>query len=170
MNTFVKYVVTDPCYLLSDETWDECCKVFDKYKNDEFMYQRFDEAVSKALSEFIGYPAYACGTGFGDWSNEIWGSGVIKGDFFADAGMVCVCRLTDKILAQLQAKYGKSDDFSGMAIFEMSENINVSFDVSNKDWTVVEIRDLQTGNIIQSQSYDDSFDDEDDYFDEEEEY
>ena len=70
------------------------------------MYQRFDEAVSKALVEYTGYPAFACGTGFGDWKNKLSGIGVIKSDFFADAGMVCVCRLTPKMLKLWKEKYG----------------------------------------------------------------
>ena len=55
MNNTIKYVVTDPCYILDNDVWSKCCEVFDKYKDDEFMYQRFDEAVSKALIEYTGY-------------------------------------------------------------------------------------------------------------------
>ena len=116
MNNTIKYVVTDPCYILDNDVWSKCCEVFDKYKDDEFMYQRFDEAVSKALIEYTGYPAFACGTGFGDWSNQLSGIGVIKPDFFADAGMVCVCRLTSKMLQHWKEEYG-TQDFSGIAIF-----------------------------------------------------
>lgn len=151
-NSQVKYIVTDPCYLLPRDTWDACCKVFKN--DDEFMYDRFDEEVSKALSKFTGFPAYACGTGIGDWSNEIWGAGVKKSDFCADAGMVCVCRLTSKLMYQLYKKYGRDKTFSGMAIFEMSENINVDFDTSDPNWTVVKIKDLQTGETIQSEDAD----------------
>ena len=156
-NLLVKYAVTDPCYLLSRETWDKCCEVFNN--DDKHMYEKFDEEVSKALSEFTGFPAYACGTGFGDWSNSIWGSGVIKGDFLADAGMVCVCRLTDNILEHLKKKYGDTNSLSGIALFEMSENIKVDFDVSNSDWTIVTIKDLQTGVTIQSEYEDEDKDD-----------
>ena len=116
MNNTIKYVVTDPCYILDNDVWSKCCEVFDKYKDDEFMYQRFDEAVSKALIEYTGYPAFACGTGFGDWSNQLSGIGVIKSEFFADAGMVCVCRLTSKMLQHWKEEYG-TQDFSGIAIF-----------------------------------------------------
>ncbi len=158
-NSLVKYIVTDPCYLLPRNTWDKCCEVFKN--DDEFMYDRFDEEVSKALSEFTEFPAYACGTGYGDWSNSIWGDGVIKQDFVADAGMVSVCRLTDKVLQHLKEKYGEANIYSGLAIFEMSENIRVDFDVSNSNWTVVKIKDLQTGETIQSESADE---DEEDYW------
>lgn len=148
MNELVKYVVTDPCYLLPEDIWDECCKVFDTYNNDEFMYQRFNEVVSKALTEFSGFPAYAWDTSIGDWSNEIYGSNIIKHDFFADAGMICVCRLYGKILYQLRKKYGNDNKFSGMAVFEMSEHIKVDFDISDKHWTVVNIKDKISGYEI----------------------
>lgn len=72
MNTLIKYVVTDPCYILSDDKWDECCKFLDDSP------KAFNEAVSKALTDLSGFPAFACDTGFGDWSNKIYGS-YIKG-------------------------------------------------------------------------------------------
>ena len=167
MGISIKYVVTDPCYILDNDVWSKCCEVFDKYKDDEFMYQRFEEAVSKALVEYTGYPAFACGTGFGDWKNKLSGIGVIKSDFFADAGMVCVCRLTPKMLKHWKEKYG-TQAFSGMAIFEASKNISVEFDVSDKNWTVVNIKDNKTQAIISSMDSDFyEEDNEDDYFEEE---
>lgn len=156
-NSLIKYIVTDPCYLLPRNTWDACCEVFNN--DDELIYDRFDKAVSKALSEFTGFPAYAYGTGFGDWSNSIWGTGVIKQDFTADAGMVCVCRLTDKVLQQLKEKYGEANIYSGIALFEMSENIRVEFDITDPNWTIVNIKDMQTGATIQSEYADEDKDD-----------
>ena len=131
------------------------------------MYQRFDEAVSKALIEYTGYPAFACGTGFGDWKNKLSGIGVIKSDFFADAGMVCVCRLTSKMLKLWKEEYG-TQALSGAAIFEASQDISVEFDVSDKNWTVVNIKDNQTKAVISSMDSDFyEEDNEDDYFEEE---
>lgn len=126
---------------------DKCCEVFDKYKDDEFMYQRFDEAVSKALVEYTGYPAFACGTGFGDWSNQLSGIGVIKSDFFADAGMVCVCRLTSKMLKHWKEEYG-TQDFSGIAIFEASKDISVEFDVDKL--TLLQKKEIELKKIWQN--------------------
>ena len=146
---------------IKGDVWSKCCEVFDKYKDDEFMYQRFDEAVSKALVEYTGYPAFACGTGFGDWKNKLSGIGVIKSDFFADAGMVCVCRLTPKMLKLWKEKYG-TQAFSGMAIFEASKDISVEFDVSDKNWTIVNIKDNKTQAIISSM--------DSDFYEEEEDY
>ena len=55
MNTLTKYVVTDPCYILNDDGWDECCKFLDNSP------KAFNEAVSKALTDLTGFSAYACG-------------------------------------------------------------------------------------------------------------
>ena len=170
MNTLVKYVVTDPCYILNNDTWDECCKFLDDSP------KAFNEAVSKALTDLTGFPAYVCDTGFGDWNNKIYGSYIIHKEFCADSGMVCVCRLTSEIENHFAKEY--SDIYSrSAAVFEGSEDINVDFDISDPSWTVVKIHDNQTGNFIETMSADDfyseneDFDDEDDnYFDEEEDY
>lgn len=74
--------------------------------------------------------------------------------------MVCVCRLNHKVLDNLYKKYGEKNALSGVAIFEMSEDIGIEFDVSNKDWTVVTIKDKQTDNVIKSMDYEDNFDNE----------
>lgn len=170
MNTLVKYVVTDPCYILSNDAWDECCKFLDDSPN------AFNEAVSKALTEFSGFPAYACDTGFGDWSNKIYGSYIIHKEFCADSGMVCVCRLIPEIEKHFEENY--SDIYSHCAaVFEGSEDICVDFDISDPSWTVVKIHDNKTGNFIETmdagdfyaESDDYSFDEDDD-FDDEEEY
>ena len=81
--------------------------------------------------------------------------------FFADAGMVCVCRLTPKMLKLWKEKYG-TQAFSGMAIFEASKDISVEFDESDKNWTVVNIKDNKTQAIISSM--------DSDFYEEEEDY
>lgn len=166
MKTPYKYIVTDPCYILSDEKWAECCKVYDTEEENEATYQRFNDAVAQALTELTGSPAYACDTGFGDWNNEISGITVIHEKFCADSGMVCVCRLTKGIEEHLAKKYTNFYSYSG-AIFEGSDNIEVTFDVSDKSWTVVKIDDCENRIHIESSSNDD-YDDEDDYEAEEE--
>lgn len=169
MNTLVKYVVTDPCYILSNDDWDECCKFLDDSP------KAFNDAVSKALSKFSGFSAYACDTGFGDWNNKIYGSYIIHKEFCADSGMVCVCRLTPEIEKHFEENY--SDIYARCAaVFEGSEDICVDFDISDPSWTVVKIHDNKTGNFIETMNADDFYaesDDyyeEDDYFDDEEEY
>ena len=155
-DNIVRYVVTDPCYILDDDTWGKCCSVLNKYEGEE-KDRKFNEAVSNALNEYTGYPSFACDTGYGDWRNKILGLGVIKDDFFADAGMVCVCRLTEKMVEHWEKNDPKTP-FLGVAIFEASDDILVQFDTSNKGWTVVNIKDKQTGVEISTLDYDDEYD------------
>ena len=75
MNNTIKYVVTDPCYILDNDKWDECCKFLDDSP------KAFNEAVSKSLTDLTGFPAYVCDTGLGDWNNQLSGINVIKSDF-----------------------------------------------------------------------------------------
>lgn len=167
-----KYIITDPCYILSDDTWNECCKVFDTYKNDEFMYQRFDEAVTKALNKLAGTKnAVACGTGIGDWSNSICCSNddkVIESDFFADSGMVCVVEYNEAI----QNALGNDELISrgGIALIETEGEVVIEMDTSNSEWTMVYIEDDE--DEFNSMPFDEDYDedeDEDDYEEDEEE-
>ena len=144
----VKYVVTDPCYILSDAQWDECCK----YLGDDLA--EFAKAVSRALTEHTGYPAYAHDTGCGDWSNRIYGPNIIRSDFCADSGMVSVCRLTPEVEADL--KDNPSQPFEGAAIFEASEDIEVRFSWTSEPstaLTLVEITDNQTGLVTRTMDW-----------------
>lgn len=141
MTTVCKYIVTDPCYLLPDNKWKECCEVFDKYPKDE-TYQRFDEEVTKALQEFSGDDkAMAIGTGYGDWSNLIEGSNIdkiIQPKFVADAGMVCICKLTsnvEKVLSEFIASQ------TCIAILKLEGNVKFTFNVENPNWTQLFIED-----------------------------
>ena len=79
--------------------------------------------------------------------------------------MVCVCRLTSKMLKHWKEEYGMQE-FSGIAIFEASQDISVEFDVSDKNWTVVNIKDNQTKAVISSMDSD-FYEEDDDYFEEE---
>lgn len=156
MNTLVKYVVTDPCYILSNDAWDGCCKFLDDSP------KAFNDAVSKALTKFSGFPAYACDTGFSDWNNKIYGSYIVHKDFGADSGMVCVCRLTAEIEQYFEENY--PDIYSRCAaVFEGSDDIRVDFDISDPSWTVVKIHDLKTGNFIETMDANDFYAESDDY-------
>ena len=86
-----KYIITDPCYLIPDDDWSKCCEIFDSvaYKkameNRDYEMQRelFDNGITATLQKYSGdYKAKACSTGYGDWTNEIWGVNVLKHDFF----------------------------------------------------------------------------------------
>ena len=149
----IEYIITDPCYILPDNIWNECCE----YLDDGF--DAFNEVVAKALTKFTGYKAWVHDTGYGDLNNEIHGGCIIKSDFCADAGMVCVCRWTDSIIKYWQTQYG-TNKINGAAIFEMSEDIDVQFDQSCRDWTVITIKDKVYGDVIKSISAEEYCDNE----------
>lgn len=157
-----KYVITDPCYILPDDVWDKCCEVFNEYENDEFMYQRFNEAVTMELRKFSGdNNAYAGETGYGDWSNEIHGDNVIHGKFGADAGMVCVCKFTKPVEEALN-EY----DEHCFALFEMEDDPMITFDCSDKWWTRITVTDKK-GNAVYSMDNLPGYEDEDEAYDDE---
>lgn len=162
------YIVTDPCYILPRETWDKCCEVFNKGLSPQEESDAFDEAVAKALTEFTGSKSYASATGYGDWQNCLYGPGVQKAGFFADTGMVCVCRLTPDVEKHLIKTYGEKNPICGVAVFRASENISVNMDRSDPSWTVVRIKDEQTGETFCTIKSDDADQDEEYYYYDEE--
>lgn len=166
-----KYIMTDPCYILPDDTWKKCCEELDKYEGVE-QTEKFSEAVTKALQERFGKNSEAYDTGIGDWSNEIRGDAkIIQEHFFADAGMVCVCPVNEEIENLIREFKGT---WQGAAIFEMSDNVKIDIDVSNNEWTVVTVTDLDTGKYVTSLPYRDYDEEEEEYdnwdMDDEEDY
>ena len=164
-----KYIITDPCYLIPDDDWSKCCEIFDSeaYKkameNRDYEMQRelFDNGITAALQKYSSdYKAKACSTGYGDWTNDIWGVNVLKHDFFADSGMVCVCELTDTIKNHIDANSNGFKEYHGMAVFETDKDIAIEFDTSDSDWTVIRIKDKNTGNVLITSSEPYSDDDE----------
>ena len=155
-----KYIITDPCYILtdaeSDAVWSEFCDLWFK-KN----YGDAQELISKT----VGTPVKIEDTGYGDWTNHIYGPGVIENEFFADAGMVCVCELTDKIVNTMTEKYHRVLG----AIFEADEVKYVDFDTSDRNWTVVRVRtdkgliESEESETEEDEDYEDSWDDENEY-------
>lgn len=149
-----KYVITDPCYILPDDVWSECCnKAGD---NDEGWSERFYQHVTSALTEFVGTTAYAESTGYGDWQNSIVCGPYITGQFFADSGSVCVCEYTDKVREALDGL----EDKGGAAVFEAEGRIEVQFDTKVSDWTVVHISDEANTEWITESAYPDDEDEE----------
>ena len=164
-----KYIITDPCYLIQNDDWDKCCEIFNSvaYKkaeeNRDYEMQRelFDNEITAVLRKYSGdYKAQACSTGYGDWTNEIWGKNVIKHDFFADSGMCCVCELTDTIQKHITENSNGRNEFNGMAVFETDKDIAIEFDTSDSDWTVIRVKDKNTGNVLITSSEPYSDDDE----------
>ena len=131
-----KYVITDPCYIVDDKTWYKCLKDFPKL-------------IAEHLTKLTKENAYASDTGFGDWSNALLGSKGCIGYFGADSGMVSVCKYTKKVAERL------SGIFAGCyCVFEADGPLDVVFDTSDKQWTVVYIEDV-LGNEFQSLTPDD---------------
>ncbi len=87
------------------------------------------------------------------------GVNVLKHDFFADSGMVCVCELTDNIKNHIDDN-SNGKEFNGMAVFETDKDITVEFDTSDSDWTVVKVIDKNTGQVLITSSEPYSDDDE----------
>lgn len=155
-----KYVVTDPCYILSNEAWDECCKLL--HEGTEADFEAFNTAIAGELTKLSGANAWVADTGYGDWNNNIWGPGVINNHFFADAGMVCVCMLTPEI--EIKLDLGNQNHSSGVAIFETEGIESVDFDTSDSNWTVVKITTKE--GVIESEYPEE---DEEDYDEDEDE-
>ena len=164
-----KYIITDPCYLIPDDDWSKCCEIFDSvaYKkameNRDYEMQRelFDNGITAALQKYSGdYKAKACSTGYGDWTNEIWGVNVLKHDFFADSGMCYVCELTDTIQKHIDANSNGFKEYHGMAVFETDKDIAIEFDTSDSDCTVITVKYKNTGDILITSSEPYSDDDE----------
>lgn len=131
-----KILVTDPCYLISDEAWSimchNCFKEGDeavglaKFKRQVQSYLRLLSLDDKALVE---------DTGIGDWTNMIDGQ-----EFGADSGMVCVVEDTAELRKNVPEPLAAS--------VEVSDNVKYELDVSDPDWTIVRIRDK--GRVIES--------------------
>lgn len=129
-----KYVITDPCYIVDEKTWD-------KYIKD---FPNFPKLIAEHLTELTKEKAYVSFTGFGDWSNALFDSKGCIGYFGADSGMVSVCKLTRKVANRLAFVFGGC-----YCIFEADGPLNVVFDTSNKRWTIVNIKDA-VGNEFQT--------------------
>ncbi len=149
-----QYVITDPCYILPDDVWSECCKKAGD--NDKEWSDRFYQHVTSALTEFVGTTAYAESTGYGDWQNSIACGPYITGQFFADSGSVCVCEYTDKVKEAL----GDLPDKGGAAVFEAEGRIEVQFDTKISDWTVVHISDEANTEWMTESAYPDDEDED----------
>lgn len=153
----MRYIVTDPCYIVPDATWEQLC---DQYlANDDF--RGFNKAVADELTKLSGRRAYVEDTGFGDWSNSMEGRQVVTPNFVADAGMVCVVAWTPEIAKLAEGNYGKDFVKGSAALLELAEPIRVRFDTSDPNWTIVKITDAQ-GNYCVSEEQEDEDEDEDD--------
>ena len=154
-----KYLVIDPCYMCqNDEVWQNVCYAIFDESNESYDYSK----GAKVLSEYLGTEVVMESTGYGDWSNHIWGPNVLENEFYADAGMVAVVKLTDRVLEEIHKDY----TYIPGAIFETEADLDlkscVEFNTDNPNWTVVRIRTPE--GLIES----DDSDEDDDEWDEDE--
>ena len=127
-------VITDPCYLLADEHWEHYC---DLCFDEEFKKTGKESiTISEYLRKYHNFGEVVGGsTGFGDWSNAIKDNetGEIIGNFFADAGMVICCTMSDLVnynpsimstIIDLESKGGLAvvTDYTGEVIYELDKN------------------------------------------------
>lgn len=165
-----KYIITDPCYILNEETWQEVCH--ECFDDTPKQYEKFDERISEELNKLAGTTnAVAAGTGFGDWSNTIYcnhSDKVLHSNFFADSGMVCVVEYNDRIIDALNdANYEHLIDNGGAALIETEGDIVIDINTEDPNWTVLSIRDSEN-NIFHSIDENKDEDDEDEWYDEDE--
>ena len=133
-----KILVTDPCYLISDDDWDICIKIADKLsKGDtEKWCDIFDKQVEFFLKDISGDTKAVVGrTGFGDWVNEIDGK-----SFTADSGMVCVVAYTRKME---RYRYSRKISYNPLCVAELEfdKKPKYELDFCNPNWTQVVIYD-----------------------------
>lgn len=146
-----QYIVSDPCYLINEDKWDEICKKANV--NGKWDDELFKSMIKSELEIITQEDAYVENTGYGDWDNTLYGipDTITKNSpandsagFYADAGMVCVCKLVSDIedMLPLDEEYGTT---TLGAIFEAEGKITVKMDISDPEWTVVRISD-EAGN------------------------
>lgn len=146
-----KYIITDPCYILSRDKWQEICdKSFSKDNEDYDLFNTLTENALNELAKTID--AQAAGTGIGDWCNSIRGMNVLNsGEFCADSGMVCVVQYTPTIEKALSEHMSYNmNPFDIMktqciALIEIEGTAQITLDTSDESWTVVEILDMVKG-------------------------
>ena len=169
------YLVTDPCYLLDldsknkDRIWDRCIDdMYDSDNSNKYEDRTDYTGVQKILSEELGINVLRVSdTGYGDWANSISSTSehikIIKNKFFADAGLMCVVEINDKLKNFLK------DNPIG-AIFESDIPVDIHVNDLNSYWFVLEITDKDDHSVLVTSE---DADDEEDYYndyDSEEEY
>ena len=160
------YLVTDPCYLLDlypnnkDRIWDRCIDdMYDSDKSNKYEDRTDYTGVQKILSEELGINVLRVSdTGYGDWANSISSTSehirIIKNKFYADAGLMCVVEINDKL-----KNYLKNNTIG--AIFEIDIPVDIHVDDSNSYWYVLEITDIDgCHKLVTSEDADD----EEDYY------
>jgi hypothetical protein len=148
----MKYLITDPCYLLDllstqkerDNLWSYVCESIHDYDRDYDGTDHKDACTR--MSDVLGLNILRISdTGFGDWSNTITSTSkhinVLIPEFYADAGMMCVVEINEKL-----ENFLKEHDIG--AIFESDVPISVSVNDEERGWYVLEIMDEKGWNKL----------------------
>ena len=135
--------------------------MFDSNKSLKYEDRTNYTGVQKILSDGLGIKILRVSdTGFGDWSNTITSNSkhinVLNSEFYADAGMMCVVEINDKL-----EKFLKGNDIG--AIFEADCDISVEIDDDDRNWYVLKIMDENGWNELAT-SEDPEQEDEDEEF------
>lgn len=150
-----KYIITDPCYLISGKEWSRVytsAEVFCKKEgtfNDFRRFREIHEVEIAAWLEFeTGSKAFVSSTGYGDWENSLLSIDGEKkshvGYFMADSGLVCVAKVSKEL--EDTVKDLDSRGLEGLAaVFEAEGEITVEMDTSDSSRTVISIKD-EAGN------------------------
>ena len=131
-----KYVLTDPCYLVNDESaWYRYCDLI----FDDKGYMNVDNGAD-FIAEQLGAPVQVASTGYGDWANSlacVKGANLLvnAGYFCADAGLVCFCEITP------QVKRALCNLCPGAYAEIEAENPVCEFDCTDPGWTRIKITD-----------------------------
>jgi len=126
MSKKFKYVVTDPCFLISYEIWAE---VYDKTKG------KSDRDFCNEIVKHLPKGAMVQVTGIRDDVNSIYpvweeeDVNIVQSSFTSDSGFICI------------APVEQTEDYKGdarFAIIESNEELSYEFDTTTYNKTVVE--------------------------------
>lgn len=119
-------IITDPCYIMKDEDWDEFCN-----DNKNILKEKIPSIIWRD-------------TLYGDWSCSVFSNNTVIGNFCADAGLVCVAKLDEVLSYNPNFDYHINKpwtttlikDFKGFINFEVlycNNNVNLFNIIKNKD-------------------------------------
>jgi len=136
-----KYLITDPCYLISERDWDKLL--------DNLPFSEFSNRVKTFLLKLCPV-AEVADTGVGDWVNEIIPINETKisklsPQFAADSGMVCFVE-DSKALMDYMAKNDLGFPLHCVATLYSKEPLVCEMDTS-EDATVVRVK-TPSGELV----------------------
>lgn len=169
----MKYLITDPCYIISHADWDALCDQATKQEKEQGRdwCDTFHDLVAAHLRTISGNQyADACGTGYGDWTNYMFGRAVKQSEFGADSGMVCMVELTDKLTEYINGDKENSvmEVMSLSAVLESDDVLHAEFNTDNPNWTELCVLDSRGSVVAYSEPYETEDEDEDEDAEEEE--